>query len=224
MLSKILNIGLLLFVTFLFIQCHNQTNAAQEAVSNVTETAAAAKEEALANTAQVKEAGAKALAEAKPTLTAAKEKVSETAASVADKAKEVATTAKEEVKEKAVEVKEKIVEAPKKKAKPKPRKRSKIAFEETIHQFGTIKQGDVVKHDFKFTNKGNAPLVIKSVEKSCGCTFPSYPFIPIEPGKEGTIGVTFDSKGKVGPQKPTITVVTNGRPRTLKLNLQGVVE
>ena len=144
---------------------------------------------------------------------------------VAEKTTEVATTVKEEVKEKAVEVKEKVAPVKKKAApKPKPKKRSKIAFKETVHEYGTIKQGEEVKHDFKFTNTGNAPLVIKKVDASCGCTFPSYPFIPIEPGKEGTIGVTFNSTGKIGPQKPTITVVTNGRPRTLKLNLDGYVE
>ena len=108
--------------------------------------------------------------------------------------------------------------------KKKAKKRSKIKFDELIHKFGTITTGDKVNHQFKFKNTGNAPLVIKSVDVSCGCTFPSYPFLPIEPGKEGTIDVTFDSTNKVGRQKPTVTVVTNGRPRTIKLNLEGFVE
>jgi len=108
--------------------------------------------------------------------------------------------------------------------KKKKRKRAKIEFNELVHQFGTIKTGDKVKHQFKFKNTGNAPLVIKSVDVSCGCTFPSYPFLPIESGEEGVIDVTFDSEHKVGRQKPTITVVTNARPRTIKLNLEGFVE
>jgi len=112
------------------------------------------------------------------------------------------------------------------KQKPAPvkKKRAKIEFGETNHKFGTIKTGDKVQHKFKFKNTGNAPLVIKNVDVSCGCTFPSYPFLPIKPGEEGEIDVTFDSKNKVGRQKPTITVVTNGRPRTLKLHLEGFVE
>lgn len=114
--------------------------------------------------------------------------------------------------------------ARKKKPAPKKKKRAKIKFGETTHKFGTIKTGDKVQHKFKFKNTGNAPLVIRNVDVSCGCTFPSYPFLPIEPGKEGEIDVTFDSKNKVGRQKPTITVVTNGRPRTLKLHLEGFVE
>ena len=111
--------------------------------------------------------------------------------------------------------------APKKK---KVRKRSKIQFKETTHKFGTIKTGDKVSHKFKFTNTGNAPLVIKNVDVSCGCTFPSYPFLPIKPGEEGEIDVTFNSEHKIGRQKPTVTVVTNGRPRTLKLYMEGFVE
>ena len=47
--------------------------------------------------------------------------------------------------------------------------------------------------------------------------------IPVDPGETGYIGVTFDSKGKVGKQKPMITVVTNARPRTYKLYLEGMV-
>lgn len=114
--------------------------------------------------------------------------------------------------------------ARKQKPAPVKKKRAKIEFGETTHKFGTIKTGDKVQHKFKFKNTGNAPLVIKNVDVSCGCTFPSYPFLPIKPGEEGEIDVTFDSKNKVGRQKPTITVVTNGRPRTLKLHLEGFVE
>jgi len=111
--------------------------------------------------------------------------------------------------------------APKKKKK---KRRSKIKFEETTHKFGTIKTGDKISHKFKFTNTGNAPLVIKNVDVSCGCTFPSYPFLPIKPGEAGEIDVTFNSEHKMGRQKPTVTVVTNGRPRTLKLYMEGFVE
>lgn len=110
--------------------------------------------------------------------------------------------------------------APKKKKKKRPA----MKFDETTFKFGTIKQGDKIDHKFKFKNTGSAPLVIKTVDVSCGCTFPSYPFMPIEPGKEGIIEVTFNSEHKIGRQKPTVTVVTNARPRTVKLYLEGFVE
>ena len=125
----------------------------------------------------------------------------------------------ERVDERSTEIKK---ETPK--PKKKQRKRAKISFDETVHKFGTIKSGDKIKHTFQFKNTGNAPLTIKNVDVSCGCTFPSYPFIPIEPGENGEIEVTFNSENKVGRQKPTVTVVTNGRPRTVKLYMEGFVE
>lgn len=106
----------------------------------------------------------------------------------------------------------------------KKKKRAKIKFSKTTYQFGKIKEGEKVNYAFQFKNTGDAPLVIKNVDVSCGCTFPSYPFIPIKPGKKGEIEVTFNSEHKVGRQKPTVTVITNGRPRTTKLYLEGIVE
>jgi hypothetical protein len=98
-----------------------------------------------------------------------------------------------------------------------------IKFTETSYNFGEIKQGDTVKYDFEFTNTGKSELLILEAEATCGCTHPSYPFIPIAPGETGKIGVTFNSAGKMGVQRPSITVTTNGIPKTIKVNLEGVV-
>lgn len=117
-----------------------------------------------------------------------------------------------------------VAEKKKEEVKKKPKKRAKAKFENKTHEYGLIMQGDKVEHQFKFKNVGNANLLIKDVRASCGCTQPSYPFVPIKPGEEGLIGVVFDSKGKLGQQKPTITVVTNARPHTYKLYLDGIVD
>lgn len=217
----------LLAFALLCIQCHShEANTTSEVSSEVSSTATktiadkavAAKEAIQTKTAPSVEAVKEEIKEATPTLTAIKSEV-----------KEKATAIKEDVAVATKEVKEEVKKAVVKKEAPKPKKkkkkaRSAIKFEALSYEFGKIKQGEVVKHDFKFKNTGKAPLVIKKVDVSCGCTFPSYPFIPIEPGKEGTIGITYDSKNKAGRQKPTITVVTNGSPRTLKLHLEGYVE
>jgi hypothetical protein len=39
-----------------------------------------------------------------------------------------------------------------------------------MREFGKIAQDDKAHHVFKFTNKGNAELVIGEVRASCGCT------------------------------------------------------
>jgi len=96
-----------------------------------------------------------------------------------------------------------------------------MSFDKKVFEFGRIKPGDVIDHKFKFTNTGSAPLVIQNAEVSCGCTHPSFPFVPIEPGETGFIGVTFDSKGKIGKQKPTVTLITNVGKK--KIYLEGMV-
>ncbi|MEL6923448.1 MAG: DUF1573 domain-containing protein [Bacteroidota bacterium] len=109
--------------------------------------------------------------------------------------------------------------------KPKPRKKlPKIRFNETMHEFGLINQGEEITYKFEFVNTGEEELLISNVTATCGCTQPSYPFIPIAPGDKGYIGVTYNSKGKLGAQKPTLTVYTNANPKTYKLYLQGVVD
>ncbi len=96
-----------------------------------------------------------------------------------------------------------------------------LKFKDTFYEFGQIKQGEVVAHEFEFINMSKKPLVINTATATCGCTTPSYPFIPIEPGESGVIGITFNSKNKLGNQSPTITVTSN--MGTFRLNMKGIV-
>lgn len=68
-----------------------------------------------------------------------------------------------------------------------------FTFQEEEFDFGLIQEGEVVTHDFKFTNTGEVPLVISAANGSCGCTVPEYPRTPIAPGAEAVIHVSFDS-------------------------------
>jgi hypothetical protein len=106
----------------------------------------------------------------------------------------------------------------------KKKPKSAISFTENNFEFGHIKQGDVVKHDFVFQNTGTKALEILSCTASCGCTSPDYPFIPIAPGEKSMVSVTFDSKHKAGHQKPAVTIVTNGDPKITVIYLEGFVE
>jgi uncharacterized cupredoxin-like copper-binding protein len=77
------------------------------------------------------------------------------------------------------------------------------------HNFGKVKEGKIVEHTFKFTNRGNAPLNIKDVRTSCGCTAALLSNKQIEPGKEGTLKVELDTKNRLGKLSRTITIVSN---------------
>lgn len=90
--------------------------------------------------------------------------------------------------------------------------------------FGTIKEDAVIEKTFEFTNAGTKDLMIIDATGSCGCTLPTIPSAPIPPGGKNKITVRYTAKNKVGPQKPLITVVTNGVPSVVKLQLEGWVD
>lgn len=101
---------------------------------------------------------------------------------------------------------------------------SQIKFEETAHDFGTIKSGEKVTTIFKFTNTGSAPLVIQNATASCGCTVPEKPEAPILPGEMGELKVEYDSRGKSGMQNKQVTVTANTQPSITTLQIIANVE
>lgn len=105
----------------------------------------------------------------------------------------------------------------------KPEDLPVIKFEEEAYLFGDITQGEKVYHRFKFKNTGKSNLIISSANASCGCTVPSYPKKPIEPGQEDVIEVVFNSEGKEGQQTKQVTVVANTQPATTVIALKGNV-
>lgn len=104
-----------------------------------------------------------------------------------------------------------------------PANATKIAFNESQFDFGTLKDGDKARHVFKFKNTGDKPLTISNATGSCGCTVPQFPREPIMPGAEGEINVEFDSKGKVGKQSKTVTVTANTDPVQTVLTINAEV-
>ena len=103
-------------------------------------------------------------------------------------------------------------------------KAPKIVFEKTTYEYGNIKEADGdASCEFKFTNKGNAPLIITRASSSCGCTAPTYPKEPIAPGESGVIGVTYHAKGRPGGFSKNITIYTNVPEEKIKLIISGNV-
>jgi hypothetical protein len=99
-----------------------------------------------------------------------------------------------------------------------------IKFEKTEHDFGKILQGEQVSCTFKFKNVGNAPLIITSIEKTCGCTSPEYSSQPIQPGEDGKITIVYDSKGHKGFQNKRLVVKANTNPSETILRVKAQVE
>ncbi len=103
---------------------------------------------------------------------------------------------------------------------------AKIKFVEETHDFGNIKEGTQATYEFKFTNVGTAPLMLESVQASCGCTTPEWSKEPIAPGQTGKVTATFNSSGRPGTFTKTITVKYNGavESNTNYLTIKGFVE
>ncbi len=83
-----------------------------------------------------------------------------------------------------------------------------MEFQEKEFDFGTIDKGTNVEHEFKFTNTGDAPLVIVNATSSCGCTVPEYSKEAVAPGEEGQLLVKYNGSGANQVNK-TVTIVAN---------------
>lgn len=84
-----------------------------------------------------------------------------------------------------------------------------IDFNERVYDFGEVKEGSKVEYTFKIMNKGKSDLHIRSVKASCGCTAANPTSNVIKPGADTDLKVVFDSKGKLGLQNKTITIISN---------------
>lgn len=101
---------------------------------------------------------------------------------------------------------------------------TEMSFDEMEYDFGTVKEGDQVKHVFKFKNTGDQNLILINVKGSCGCTVPEdWPKHPIAPGETGEISVNFDSQGRVGNVKKSVRVEANTNPSLNIVNIVGIV-
>ncbi len=98
-----------------------------------------------------------------------------------------------------------------------------IKFDRTIHDFGKIYEGELVRTVFRFENTGKNPLIISNAQGSCGCTVPKWPQHPVPPGGMDEIAVEFNSAGKMGQNEKTVTVTSNTNPATIVLTVKATV-
>ncbi|MFA7359888.1 MAG: DUF1573 domain-containing protein [Candidatus Kapaibacterium sp.] len=89
-------------------------------------------------------------------------------------------------------------------------KAPKIVFKEDVHDFGNVPRGPELQYNFKFTNKGNANLIIERVQTSCGCTGATVgEKTEYKKNESGEIKVNFTTQGREGHQEKTIIIYSN---------------
>ncbi len=99
-----------------------------------------------------------------------------------------------------------------------------IAFDSAFYDFGTVKQGTMVKRTFHFTNTGADSLIIADVKTTCGCTVPEWPKQPVPPGGKGEIKVEFNTADKSGRQLRILRVAANTDPVETLLQMGGEIK
>lgn len=75
--------------------------------------------------------------------------------------------------------------------------------------FGQVKQGAVLKHNFILKNDSNDILGINSIHTSCGCTVSESEKKSLMPQESTPIPVSFNSKGYTGPVTQFVYVNTD---------------
>jgi len=75
--------------------------------------------------------------------------------------------------------------------------------------FGRVKQGAVVKHDFALKNETGDILKINSINNSCGCTVSSTGKKSLMPQESTPVSVSFNSRGYLGPVTQFVYVNTD---------------
>ncbi len=98
-----------------------------------------------------------------------------------------------------------------------------MEFRETLHDFGTVIEGEIVTFSFKFKNDGGSNLLISNVSASCGCTATKYTREPVKPGEEGVVTVTFNTHRRNGFQNKSITVASNTQPNKTVLRIKAKI-
>lgn len=98
-----------------------------------------------------------------------------------------------------------------------------IRFEDQKFNFGMVRQGQIVKIEYYFSNTGNQPLLISNIEVTCGCTVADFPHHPVPPGDTALVLITFNTKDKYDRQDRTVKVISNALNSPSELRFKGVV-
>ena len=75
--------------------------------------------------------------------------------------------------------------------------------------FGNITPTQPVEHEFTVANKGGKDLNITNVRSTCGCTAAVVGHQLLKPGESTKLKVTFDPRGKSGPQQKPVIISSN---------------
>ena len=98
-----------------------------------------------------------------------------------------------------------------------------MSLKDTLFEFGTVNEGDIITKEFFFTNTGTAPLLVTEAKSTCGCTIPEWPKEAIAPDSSGVILVKFNTTNRTGAQLKEVSIFANTFPNRQVVKLSGRV-
>ena len=84
----------------------------------------------------------------------------------------------------------------------------RIEFREELHNFGTVKEGEIIAFSFSFRNLGDDPVRLNKVEPGCGCLTVKYDPEMVKSGESSVLEVIFNTAGEWGNQVKTVDIET----------------
>jgi hypothetical protein len=107
----------------------------------------------------------------------------------------------------------------------RPDEKALPAFEikEEIHNFGTLRAGEIAIFTFEFRNSGNGTLEMTGAESGCSCLTIEPEKKKIMPGDSGYVKVIFDTSGLYGKQLQSFRVYSSLKGIKLDLGVAAEV-
>ncbi len=82
---------------------------------------------------------------------------------------------------------------------------------EVMVEFGDVKYSNTVSRTITLKNNTNAPIALLDYEATCRCVWLDLPNRAIAPGEEGTITITYDSRGEWGSIGNYLSIETSNK-------------
>lgn len=99
-----------------------------------------------------------------------------------------------------------------------------VSIDKTVHDWGDVTTSDgPLSCTFTFTNISSANLIVKTVNKTCGCTSVSWTKNAVAPGEQGSISAVFSNDEGPYDFDKTLNVYFNDLQKPLILHLRGSV-
>lgn len=88
---------------------------------------------------------------------------------------------------------------------------AELKWDKTVQQFQRSPDDKEIAAHFKFRNAGSAPVTIKTLRSSCGCTTAKMDKKTYAPGEQGEVVVIFVFGGRKDVHRKTVTVTTDDK-------------